>query len=56
VNNKKDLRDQKTKEGAWSFWQLLKLADQNNNTFIWNFNNSKTQVLFDIKYSDIWFN
>jgi hypothetical protein len=56
VNNKKDLRDQKTKEGAWSFWQLLKLADQNNNTFIWNFNNSKTQILFDIKYSDIWFN
>ncbi|APC92443.1 MULTISPECIES: hypothetical protein [Francisella] len=56
VSNNKNLVAQQTKEGNWSFWKLLKLADHNGNTFTWSFNNNNTKVSFDIDYPNIWFN
>ena len=56
VNNKKNLIAQHTEDSLWSFWKLLIIAKQRNNNFIWSFNHNQTQVMFDINYSDIWFN
>ncbi|WP_150467828.1 hypothetical protein [Francisella sp. SYW-9] len=56
VSDKKDLIAQQVIEGDWSFWKLLKSSDHKGSTFYWNFNNDKTDVSFDINYSNIWLN